>query len=62
MLGFAEPFLHLLVPLVIAQMAHHFGELNGKENYIKMVIKAEEERFNKTLDNGLEKFREITQN
>jgi len=61
LLGFAEPFLHLLVPLVIAQMAHHFSELNGKEDYIKMVIKAEEERFNKTLDTGLEKFREITQ-
>ncbi|HPA24557.1 MAG TPA: alanine--tRNA ligase, partial [Candidatus Cloacimonas sp.] len=61
LLGFAEPFLHLLVPLVIAQMAQHFSELNGKEDYIKMVIKAEEERFNKTLDTGLEKFREITQ-
>jgi alanyl-tRNA synthetase len=61
LLGFAEPFLHLLVPLVIEQMAHHFSELNGKEDYIKMVIKAEEERFNKTLDTGLEKFREITQ-
>ncbi|HNW24251.1 MAG TPA: alanine--tRNA ligase, partial [Candidatus Cloacimonas sp.] len=61
LLGFAEPFLHLLVPLVIEQMAHHFSELNGKEDYIKMVIKAEEERFNKTLDTGLEKFTEITQ-
>ena len=29
LLGFAEPFLHLLVPLVIEQMAHHFSELNG---------------------------------
>jgi len=61
LLGFAEPFLHLLVPLVIAQMGQHFGELNGKEDYIKMVLKAEEERFNKTLDTGLEKFTEITQ-
>ncbi len=61
LLGFAEPFLHLLVPLVIEQMGHHFSELNGKEDYLKMVIKAEEERFNKTLDTGLEKFTEITQ-
>ncbi len=60
LLGFAEPFLHLLVPIVIEQMAHHFHELSGKEDYIKMVIKAEEERFNRTLDTGLEKFNEIT--
>ncbi len=60
LLGFAEPFLHLLVPIVIEQMAHHFRELSGKEDYIKMVIKAEEERFNRTLDTGLEKFNEIT--
>ncbi|MEN6444571.1 MAG: alanine--tRNA ligase [Candidatus Cloacimonas sp.] len=61
LLGFAEPFLHLLVPVVIDQMAGHFTELRGKEDYIKMVIKAEEERFNKTLNTGLDKFNEITQ-
>jgi alanyl-tRNA synthetase len=59
LLGFAEPFLHLLVDTVIEVMGHHFTELNGKEEFIKMVIKAEEERFNKTLDTGLERFNDI---
>jgi len=59
LLGFAEPFLHTLVGTVLALMGHHFTELNGKEDYIRMVIKAEEERFNKTLDTGLEIFNDI---
>ncbi len=61
LLGFAEPFLHSLVDVVVQIMGHHFEELKGKESYIKMVIKAEEERFNKTLDTGLQKFDEICQ-
>lgn len=60
LLGFAEPFLHLLVSTVISIMGHHYVELNGKEEYIRMIIKAEEERFNNTLDIGLEKFGEIS--
>lgn len=59
LLGFAEPFLFSLVDTVVEIMGHHFSELTGKEAYIKMVIKAEEERFNKTLDTGLLKFDEI---
>jgi alanyl-tRNA synthetase len=58
-LGFAEPFLFSLVDTVVSIMGHHFSELAGKEAYIKMVIKAEEDRFNKTLDTGLTKFDEI---
>jgi len=61
LLGFAEPFLFNLVDTVIRIMGHHFEELKGKDSYIKMVIKAEEERFNKTLDTGLIKFEEISQ-
>ncbi len=60
LLGFAEPFLYKLVDTVVEIMGHHFQELHGKESYIKMVIKAEEERFNKTLDQGLHKFEEIS--
>ena len=59
LLGFAEPFLFNLVDTVTEIMGHHFEELKGKEAYIKMVIKAEEERFNKTLDFGLAKFAEL---
>ncbi len=33
--------------------------MNGIQEYIKTIIKAEEERFNHTLDTGLERFAEI---
>lgn len=59
LLGFAEPFLYQLVDVVTDIMAHHFTELAGKQEYIRMVIKAEEERFNHTLDLGLQRFDEI---
>jgi len=60
LLGFLEPFLWKLVDCVIEVMGDFFTELKGREAYIKMVIKAEEDRFNHTLDKGLEKFNEIT--
>ncbi len=60
LLGFFEPFLWKLVDTLVEQMGDHFTELKGKSDYIKMVIKAEEERFNKTLDTGLQKFSELT--
>ncbi|MDD3235404.1 MAG: alanine--tRNA ligase [Candidatus Cloacimonetes bacterium] len=62
LLGFAEPFIHVLVDTVVSVMGHHFTELAGKEEYIKMVIKAEEERFNKTLDTGLDKLNDLCAN
>lgn len=58
-LGFAEPFMFHLVETVTEIMGHHFLELSGKEAYIKMVIQSEEERFNHTLDTGLQRFDEI---
>jgi alanyl-tRNA synthetase len=54
-----EPFLYKLVDTVVAVMGDHFSELRDKESHIKMIIKAEEERFNLTLDKGLGKFEEI---
>ncbi len=59
LLGFAEPFMFHLVDAVTAIMGHHFPELAGKEAYIRMVVKAEEERFNVTLDRGLEHLDQI---
>lgn len=61
LLGFAEPFMFHLVDLVSSMMGGHFPELKGREAYIRMVIKAEEERFNNALDKGLEHFDEILQ-
>ena len=59
LLGFAEPFMFHLVDTVSSMMGDHFPELKGREAYIRMVIKAEEERFNAALDKGLEHFDEI---
>ncbi|MBW6515351.1 MAG: alanine--tRNA ligase [Candidatus Cloacimonetes bacterium] len=59
LLGLKKPFLYLLTDNVIHIMGDTYPELKEKEVYIKTVIKAEEERFNETLDKGLEKFAEI---
>jgi len=60
LLGLKKPFLYELVETVIKVMGDHFVELKEKRTHIKMIIKAEEERFNETLDKGLVKFKEIT--
>ncbi len=62
LIGFLEPFMWKLVDTVIDIMGHHYSELRDKSAYIKMVIKAEEERFNQTLDKGLELFETIASN
>jgi len=62
LLNMHEPFLYKLVDSVIAIMGHHYHELKEKNHYIKSVIKAEEERFNQTLDTGLDKFNQIVNN
>ncbi|PKN77799.1 MAG: alanine--tRNA ligase [Candidatus Cloacimonetes bacterium HGW-Cloacimonetes-1] len=62
LLGFKEPFMWKLVDTVCNVMGGHYSELLGKGSYLKMVIKSEEERFNQTLDKGLEIFNEIVKN
>ena len=58
-LDLKKPFLYSLVDKVIEIMGSHYNELKEKKTHIKLMIKAEEERFNLTLDKGLEKFNEI---
>jgi alanyl-tRNA synthetase len=53
MLGFAEPVLYRTVDAVNAIMGGAYPALLEREAYIKKVIRAEEERFIMTLDNGL---------
>jgi alanyl-tRNA synthetase len=53
MLGFAEPVLYRAVDAVNAIMGEAFPELLEREEYVKKVILAEEERFAETLDRGL---------
>src|SRR5512136_1755780 len=53
MLGFSEPVLYRSVEAVKAVMGDAFPELQERDEYIRKVIKAEEERFAETLDRGL---------
>jgi len=53
MLGFADPVLYRAVDAVNSFMGDAFPELLEREEYVKKVIRAEEERFAETLDRGL---------
>ncbi|EPZ55418.1 tRNA synthetases class II family protein [[Clostridium] sordellii ATCC 9714] len=49
-----EPFLYKLVDEVIAVSGEAYPELVEKAEYIKKVIRIEEEKFNETIDKGSE--------
>ena len=52
-LGFTRPFLADTADAVIDLMGEHYTELRTKRPFIKDLITAEEERFNRTLSTGL---------
>ncbi|MBI5661773.1 MAG: alanine--tRNA ligase [Ignavibacterium album] len=54
-----EPFLFNLVGVLVSTMGNVFPEIKEKQDYVKKVIKAEEESFNATLDRGIELFEEV---
>jgi len=47
-------FLYTVADTVIDESKQGYPELDEKRDYIKKIIKIEEERFAKTIDNGLE--------
>src|SRR5512136_692122 len=53
MLGFAEPALYRAVEAVKAVMEDAYPEIKERDEYIRKVVRAEEERFAETLDRGL---------
>ena len=53
MLGSAEPMLYLMVDAVRDIMSEAYPDLLEREDYIKKVVLAEEQRFAETLDRGL---------
>lgn len=55
-LGLKEPFLYQLVDSVEEAMGSVFSEIGEKKEYIRKVIQAEENLFNRTLDKGLDIF------
>jgi len=52
-LGYEEPFLFKMVPIVIDTMSGGYPNLEEKEEQIIKFVKAEEERFFNTLEQGL---------
>ncbi len=58
-LGLTEPFIYRLVEPLAEKMGQVYPELNSQRGRIELVIKSEEEQFNRTLDNGLARFEEI---
>lgn len=55
-LGFKEPFLHSLVPLVARQFQGVFDELIAQQQFVQKVIFEEEQAFLRTLVTGVQRF------
>ncbi|MFL0196472.1 alanine--tRNA ligase [Clostridium sp. WILCCON 0269] len=53
-LGISEGFLYKLSKVVIDNSCESYPELREKEEYIEKVIKLEEERFDETIDSGMQ--------
>ncbi|EHJ08849.1 alanine--tRNA ligase [Staphylococcus simiae] len=52
-LGINEPFMYKLVDIVSDIMEPYYPNVKEKADFIKRVIKSEEERFHETLEEGL---------
>ena len=57
-LGFKEPFFYKLVDVLVESMGSVFPELTLRRSLVQEVIRNEEQSFNKTLDRGIELFKE----
>ncbi|PPB62736.1 alanine--tRNA ligase [Campylobacter hyointestinalis] len=58
LLGIKEPFMYKLVDKVVELMGKHYSYLKEKKEYVKELIKLEEERFLATIVAGLDLFNE----
>ena len=54
LLGINEPFLYKVASTVIGENASAYPELRQNEDYIVKIIQVEEERFEKTINQGVE--------
>ncbi|MGV3771448.1 MAG: alanine--tRNA ligase [Verrucomicrobiales bacterium] len=61
-LGFHQPFFYQLVDVLSDTMGHVFPEVRTRQEQVKSTIRTEEESFNRTLDRGIELFKEEAQN
>ena len=58
-LGIREPFLHSLVDTMVAEFGHAYPELAANRGSIARVIRAEEERFDAVLTDGLPRLEDV---
>jgi alanyl-tRNA synthetase len=59
MLGVRGGFFHRMVAPLVAQMGEAYPELAAKQEFVERALKAEEDRFAETLDQGMRIFDEI---
>ncbi|MGB2805733.1 MAG: alanine--tRNA ligase [Candidatus Zixiibacteriota bacterium] len=61
LLGLHKPFVYQLSSVVVDMMGKTYPELEAKKEHVALVIKSEEERFEETLDLGLELFENVSE-
>ncbi|MBE9583610.1 alanine--tRNA ligase [Mucilaginibacter sp. JRF] len=59
-LGFKDPFINQLVPVLAEQFKGVFDELWEQKDFVQKVVKEEEVAFLRTLSSGIKRFNEIT--
>ncbi len=59
LLGVTEPFLYEVVDTVVQENEGHYPELAERHDYIKRVVRVEEESFAKTVDGGIKIFSDM---
>ena len=55
-LGFDEPFVCNLLPILVRQMEHNFPEIKAQQELVGKVIREEEASFLRTLAQGIKRF------
>ncbi|MEO1022249.1 MAG: alanine--tRNA ligase [Bacteroidota bacterium] len=60
-LGFKEPFMYTLIPVLAKQFLEVFPEIVAQGDYIANVVQAEEKSFLRTLGQGISIFEEMIQ-
>ena len=58
-LGYKQPLLYQLIPVLAQQFEHVFPELHQQVDFVSKVVKEEEDAFLRTLDKGLKRIDDI---
>lgn len=55
-LGFTEPFVYRILPVLVQEMGEQYPELKSQQELVSKVIKEEEASFLRTLSQGIRRF------